>query len=269
MLDKQINVYSLDTGNFYDGKESHLHWMNHKLRAERNILVNGGNIKGSDGKAKRTIVGTKEMEDEFSKYGIDKDCLSAICKNEYDFSSHGDDTGYLKELGEKYRNNKNLISMKNEKIKKSKNTLLDFLSNKVEENIKSGGKHHIRTLRDNQVSEKNIISVFDSYFTRTIGAKPDELCEDFMVIQVYYFDVIKDLIYHGFMYKGEKYIYFTSSAGQIRTKKCVFVKESVWKKCEMISTQKAATTRTSISPTLPSQILPLMFGMNSISIRRL
>lgn len=232
MLDKQINVYSLDTGNFYDNKESHLHWMNHKLRAERNILVNGGNIKGSDGKTKRTIIGTKEMEDELSRYGIDKDCLSAICKDEYDFSYHGDDAEYIKELGEKYRNYKNLISMKNEKIKKSKNKLLDLLSNKVEENIKSDGKHHIRTLRDNQVSEKNIISVFDSYFTRTIGAKPDELCEDFMVIQVYYFDVIKDLIYHGFMYKGEKYIYFTSSAGQIRTKKCVFVKESVWKKCE-------------------------------------
>ena len=34
------------------------------------------------------------------------------------------------------------------------------------------------------------------------------------------------------VYKGEKYIYFTSSAGQIRTKKCVFVKESIWNKFE-------------------------------------
>ena len=65
-----------------------------------------------------------------------------------------------------------------------------------------------------------------------IGAKQDELTEDFMVVQVYYFDVIKDLIYYGFTYKGEKYIYFTSSAGQIRTKKTVFIKESVWKQYE-------------------------------------
>ena len=65
-----------------------------------------------------------------------------------------------------------------------------------------------------------------------IGAKQDELTEDFMVIQVYYFSIIKDLIYHGFIYKGERYIYFTSSAGQIRTKKAVFVKESIWKKYE-------------------------------------
>ena len=81
-------------------------------------------------------------------------------------------------------------------------------------------------------NDKKIISVFDSAFTRMIGAKQDELTEDFMVIQVYYFDIIKDLIYNGFIYKGEKYIYFTSSAGQIRTKKTVFVKESVWKKYE-------------------------------------
>jgi hypothetical protein len=65
-----------------------------------------------------------------------------------------------------------------------------------------------------------------------IGAKQDELTEDFMVVQVYYFDIIKDLIYHGFTYKGEKYIYFTSSAGQIRTKKTVFIKESVWNQYE-------------------------------------
>ena len=232
MLDKQIHVYSLDTGNFYDGKESHLHWMNHKLRSERNLLVNGGIIKGKDGKSKRTIVGVKEIESKFSDYDIGKDELPSICKDEYDFSSYGDDSLYLSELGKRYRNLKNLVSMKNDKIKKTKNELLALLSNKVEENIRSNGKHHIRTLKDNQVSEKNVISVFESYFTRTIGAKIDELCEDFMVVQVYYFDMIKDLIYHGFIYKGEKYIYFTSSAGQIRTKKTVFVKESVWKKYE-------------------------------------
>ena len=53
-----------------------------------------------------------------------------------------------------------------------------------------------------------------------------------MVIQVYYYDMIKDLIYFGYEYKGEKYIYFTSSAGQIRTKKTVFIKESLWNKYE-------------------------------------
>lgn len=232
MLDKQIDIYSLDTGNFYDNRESSLHWLNHKLRSERNQLLNGAVIKGNDGKTKKTIVGVRNIESKFESYGVDKDGLTSIAKDEYDFSLFGDDAKELNELGCEYRRLKNLVSMKNAKIGETKEKLLALLSNKVEANIASNGRHHIRKLRDNQVSEKNIISVFDSYFTRTIGAKPDELCEDFMVIQVYYFDMIKDLIYNGFEYNCEKYIYFTSSAGQIRTKKCVFVKESTWKKHE-------------------------------------
>lgn len=239
MLDKQINIYSVDTGNFYSKKEAHLHWTNHKLRVERNQLLNGDIVKGSDGKIKRTIIGLKEIEESLRKYGFDNSDLDLISKGEYDFSNldnlennNDDNIFVIQELIANYVYVKDLITLKNKAIKKTKNDLLKLLENKVEANIKSNGKHHIRTLQENQVSNKNIISVFDSSFTRMIGAKQDELSEDFMVVQVYYFDVIKDLIYYGFMYKGEKYIYFTSSAGQIRTKKTVFIKESVWNKYE-------------------------------------
>lgn len=204
MLDRQIQIYSVDTGNFYSSKESHLHWLNHKLRSERNKLIEE----------------SKEIETEFEKRGIVKEEIDSC------------DIDDLSELVDRHRELKEFIHMKNNKIRESKDKLLLLLSNKVEANIKSNGTHHIRELSENQVSSKNVISVFDSYFTRTIGAEVDKLCEDFMVIQVYYFDVIKDLIYHGFTYKGEKYVYFTSSAGQIRTKKTVFIKESVWQKYE-------------------------------------
>ena len=226
MLDKQIQIYSCDTGHFYSKEESRLHWLNHKLRIERNQLVNGYSFKD------RTIIGIKEIAEKMKSYGVADADFNSICKGEYDFSAHGYDCQDVSCLAKRYIYRKNLIAMKNKKIKEVKDSLLLLLSNKVEKNIESNGTHHIRELDESKISEKNVISVFDSYFTRTIGAEPDELCEDFMVIQVYYFDVIKDLIYHGFMYKGEKYIYFTSSAGQIRTKKTVFVKESVWKKYE-------------------------------------
>lgn len=232
MLDKQINIFSVDTGNFYSNREAHLHWLNHKLRVERKMLID----KAS------------EIANEMFKYGIDKNDLDAILNREYDYSSWGEDKHSLLQLGLEYCRTKEIIKLKNKKIKKSKDDLLLLLSNKVEANIKTNGKHHIRELRNlnsvspnkkdvcknakEALSDKKMISVFDSSFTRMIGAKQDELTEDFMVIQVYYFDIIKDLIYHGFMYKGEKYIYFTSSAGQIRTKKTVFVKESVWNKYE-------------------------------------
>ena len=82
------------------------------------------------------------------------------------------------------------------------------------------------------MKDTNVISVFESSLTRTIGIKKDELTDALIVVQVYYFDVFKDLSFYGFMYKGEKYRYFTSSAGQIRKKKAVFIKESVWNQVE-------------------------------------
>lgn len=208
-LEKQIQIYSVDTGSFYSNNEASLHWLNHKLRSQRRKLVDE----------------SKLIESEFEKVDVPKD---EICKLDDEAL---DELG-MKHRAERYADLKEWIHIKNLKIKESKDKLLKLLENKVEANIRSNGSHHIRELRDDAITDKNVISVFDSYFTRTIGAQPDELSEDFMVVQVYYFDVIKDLIYHGFTYKGEKYVYFTSSAGQIRTKKTIFVKESVWNKYE-------------------------------------
>lgn len=229
-LDIQVQILSVDTGDFYSNHEARLHWLNHKLRIERNEL--------------KKI--EKDTIHKLNEYGVAENDLKSILNLEYDFDKLEENVA-ASELGEKYCEVIDLIELKNKKIKNSKNKLLNLLANKVEANESTNGKHHIRELRNlnpsgdksniykyayEPFSDKKIISVFDSAFTRMIGAKQDELSEDFMVVQVYYFDIIKDLIYHGFTYKGEKYIYFTSSAGQIRTKKTVFIKESVWKKYE-------------------------------------
>jgi len=229
LLNVQVQIYSVDTGNFYSNEEMRLHLKNHKARSERKQLVDGYTRSATSTKSKRVIIGAKELEDRLIDAGISRNQFHLILKDAFDFSEY--DQSVI-DIAEQYKKTKQLIEIKNRTIKKSKNELLTLLSNKVEMNNRSNGKHHIRELRENQVSNKNVISVFESFFTRTIQAKPDELCEDFMVVQVYYFDIIKDLIYNGFMYKGEKYVYFTSSAGQIRTKKTVFVKESVLKKYE-------------------------------------
>ena len=265
MLDKYIYVPSVDTGDFYSNREAHLHWLSYKLKIERNQLKDGYTFYGN--KNGRVIIGLEEIKQKLIDAGLTTEDFKALAKGDF---SYIDLKSNVIKLCDLYILRKKQIKFKNEKIKTTKNKLEKLLSNKAKANIESNGTHHIRTLRedtlredtlqintnsdayansdvyansdnntnlDNNTTEintlnKNIISVFDSSFTRMIGAKPNELTEDFMVIQVYYFDIIKDLIYHGFMYKGEKYIYFTSSAGQIRTKKTVFIKESVWKKHE-------------------------------------
>lgn len=213
LLDKQIQIYSVDTGNFYSNREARLHWKNHEVRVERNNLID-----------KR-----KKLEKEFEEKGIYQEELKLITKEEKDVKEYEED---IQERLIEYKRINSLIKRKTDLAKQTKEDLLKLLSNKVEENKKSNGKHHIRNLRENEISQSRIISIFESALTRTIGAEIDALSEDLMVLQVFYFSVLEDLIHFGYYYKGEKYIYFTSSAGQIRTKKCVFIKESVYRKYE-------------------------------------
>lgn len=227
MLDAQISILGVDTGNFYSKHEERLHNLNHRLRNERKQLLNGYTVKTKNGK--RVIRGIKDIESDLRDFGM----ASADLEKEETFNERPDDEiAILRNLQTEYFKIKHQIEIKREKIKKIKSDLLQLLENKTNENIKTNGKHHIRELRDNSVSHINTISVFTSSLTRMIGAEIDCLTKDFMVVQVYYFQILHDILLYGFMYEGEKYIYFTSSAGQIRTKKCVFIKESVWKKYE-------------------------------------
>lgn len=134
--------------------------------------------------------------------------------------------------GEDIENLKSLVSHKSKKIKQAKEKLLALLSNKVSQNERTDGKDHIRVLREDRLRDTDVISVFDSFLSRTMGIGQDQLTEDLIIVQVYYFDVFKDICFYGFQYKSEKYRYFTSSAGQIRQKKAVFIKESVWNNIE-------------------------------------
>lgn len=228
-------IYSVDTGNFYSNHEVRLHKLNHRLRNERKQLLNGytKKIKNEKGviSGKRIIRGIKDIGKDLEQFGLTISDLEKVDLKSLE-NKTDDEIEIIEKLKVEYFKIKHQIEIKREKIKKSKAVLLQLLENKTNNNIKTNGRHHIRELRNNDVSHINEISVFDSALTRMIGAKIDELSKDFMVVQVYYFQILHDILLYGFMYEGEKYIYFTSSAGQIRTKKAVFIKESVWEKCK-------------------------------------
>lgn len=119
----------------------------------------------------------------------------------------------------KFKNQmQSLIEQTNREIKKTKEQLyVEF------------GKHEgIRNLNKSYLTKYKVISVFDSVLTRTLKMQQNELYEDIMIVQTYFFEVIEDIILDGFMHNGEKYICLTASAGQIRTKKTVFIKEKVF-----------------------------------------
>ena len=91
MLDKQIQIISCDTSNFYTKREASLHWKNHKLKTEKNQLIYGVEIKGKDNKVKRTIIGTKQVEEKLNGLNIDKKDISYILNGEYNLSVFDDE----------------------------------------------------------------------------------------------------------------------------------------------------------------------------------
>ena len=208
-------MYSVDTGHFYSNHEKYLHDMNCKYRRERNYINNK----------------LPELVKQLKEFGYSKDDISLFRSDKSEeveveiLSEHID-------VIQEYIKWNNLIRHKREKAKESKERLLNLLLNKVRQNETTNGKDHTREIRKDSLTDSNVISVFDSALTRTIGIKQDELTDALMVVQVYYFDVFKDISFYGFTYQGEKYKYFTSSAGQIRKKKAVFIKESIWNRIE-------------------------------------
>ena len=215
MLDTQINMYLIDTGSFYSNHEKYLHDMNCKYRRERNYINNK----------------LPPIEEQLKERGYSKKDISLMKGDKLDEVESEISQEDLALINEYIYWNK-LIVHKRKKAHESKDKLLTLLANKMAQNEATDGKDHIRCVRESELHDNNVISVFESSLTRTIGIEQDELTDALIVVQVYYFDVFKDISFYGFMYKGEKYKYFTSSAGQIRKKKAVFIKESVWNDIE-------------------------------------
>lgn len=120
------------------------------------------------------------------------------------------------ELEEKWKK-----SSVNRVIKKEKQRLTDLLNERLKDTSP-------RQLNSEELKDKNVISLFESSLTRALGIKTNELTEDIMIVSVFFFQVFEGIVKNGFVHNNEKYILLTASAGQIRTKRAVFVKESAY-----------------------------------------
>jgi len=124
---------------------------------------------------------------------------------------------YNKDLYGKHKKCLNYI------IKTRKEQLKNELANNV---------NLVREVLPEKLIDKNVVSVFDSSLTRSLHMSPDTLNLELVIVKVYYFSVAESIIKNGFLMNGERYIFFSASAGQIRLKKFVAVKEESLNKCE-------------------------------------
>ena len=136
----------------------------------------------------------------------------------------------LRAVNRKYKEKENECSWGtaciNRVIKKEKEQLEQLLNKRLENT-------EPRPMNPEVLKDKNVISLFVSSLTRAIGIENNQLSEDIFVVSVYFFQVFHNIVRDGFTYNGEKYIFLTASAGQIRTKKAVFIKESTFNRIKM------------------------------------
>lgn len=103
-------------------------------------------------------------------------------------------------------------------IKKRKKELIEKLQQSLKDNI-------TRELNPQAVKDKNIINLFCSELTRTLGIKTYERSDKIIIVNVFFFEILNSIIHNGFNYKGEHYIFYSCGAGMIRTKRFMAVRE--------------------------------------------
>lgn len=117
------------------------------------------------------------------------------------------------------------VSAMNRVINAEKSKLTELLDRRVADGC-------VRQLRQDALTERNVINLFESSLTRALEVKPLMLTYDIMVVNVFFFQVFENIVKQGFMFNGERYIFLTASAGQIRTKRSLFIRETAFKRVE-------------------------------------
>ncbi|MEH7790434.1 hypothetical protein V7358_13685 [Bacillus pumilus] len=126
---------------------------------------------------------------------------------------------------------RDLLKTHNRDTNKNKKYIKNRIAKLKQELNQAFSEHDsVRMLRADTLTDNKKIAMFDSVMTRTLGIKENNFSDDVIVVQVYHFQVFKSILDKGFVHNNELYVYFTSSAGQIRTKKSCFIKKSTYDK---------------------------------------
>lgn len=197
-LEKQINLFKVDTNAFLSELELSDGIFLRELQKYRNNLKN--HIKNN----KSSMV-------EYDKINLEKK---------------------IEELDVEIKHYKKLyksVLLEDSKLSVEYNNSKDT---KIIRKLDEKYLHYIDKDGNSQINMNNVVSMFESTLSRSFEINTDELTTDIFIVEIYYYDIAQDLIINGFNYNNKHYVYFSSSAGQIRTKKTVFVEEEKYKLCQ-------------------------------------
>ena len=261
-MDKQFKIYSVDTKAFYTAEEAKLNskklvyklamnrmetWMYHcaTRKTEEEVLTYNEykkllkdverlkKLKVEKNRNNEKLEPKEEMElkEKNKQLKIPNEKVTRTgnykTKQEKIVEKENKVIKAKKKAKEALRENEQYIG-----LRKKFNELNSRLSRTLEDNNKQ------RELNPKVLNEINQISLFDNSLSRAFEFKTDEVVEDIIIVRVYHYPVLKQLIEKGFTYTNQEtgevkeYKVFTSSAGQIRTKKVIFIEKSKWVKYE-------------------------------------
>ena len=210
-LEKLYYCYGLDTSCFYTDEEKALEQKIARAKQFKAKLkqIENGTYK-IQSKARRSKYKGKAGKEKLQQLGAD------FCKRWY---TQLDESYGFKEV-KRYVNQyiiqtkKDLLAMQQTNMNLVRTARNDKIYNKY-------GKPSI----------KRRVSIFDSVLTRCLGLKEREFNTEIVIVTVFFLPVAENILHNGFIMNGDKYVFFSASAGQIRTKKFVAVREDLLKEC--------------------------------------
>jgi len=228
----QIQLYSLNEKAFYTKKENEINEILSYINSQMYLLKEfklynllGNKIyKFED---LNDFISQKEENTFIRKY------IKAMMKNNKSILGSNEFKKLLKEdeLYQCYNEDKKTL----EKRLEIKLSLKEYLKkHKKIKNIKKySGK--IKEIKEKKIIPRvldskflkpyNQISSFESSFSRDLNIETNETTVDIFIVKVHHYSIMDNLIKNGFTFWGDKFIPFTASAGQIREKKVIFIRE--------------------------------------------
>lgn len=218
-LEIQHSIYTFDTAAFYTDEETAL---DHKLQELRKRI--------NDDKRLRKEIESREQDELKQQAKARGEIYSPPAPPDVP-----DARARLKK-GTSPRKKSSYKDVPTEELLKKLLSASDIKEiNKEIRNVKQQLKETIdantdidRHVRPEAIAPYNIISIFDSCLTRCLQLSTTDVNDELVVVKVYYFGVAENIIKRGFFMNGEHYVFFSASAGQIRTKKFVAIKESAY-----------------------------------------
>ncbi|MGD6896084.1 RNA dependent RNA polymerase [Bacillus infantis] len=204
----RVLVYSVSTDAFFNDKENEIASTLMKLRVENDQLK---------------IIRTGEYSKE--NYTLRKNL-----KNEIELKVKRFELRGVKITAEYYIDKR--MEKNKKRIKKLKPKLNKLLQNEESKSkTRTLRRDHLYVMSERAGKEvkrsSKVVALFESSFTRKLELSKEEVNEEVVIVKAYHYDVLENLMKNGFLYDGKEYKFFSSSAGQMKNKKCVFVKKDL------------------------------------------